>query len=139
MSYTGSATAVDLKVGLEASSIDFCRCSYTLVPPTPAVCIHLISMSQGVKEVTLLGQNVNSYRDVSETTVPVSFSTDSQLSRGFSTIYKTKQGGRQFVDLLDKVSLVSFHERIYSNAPLIRTQLQFRMCCVLCVSRWIQK
>ena len=70
--------------------------------------------------MTLLGQNVNSYRDLSETTVPVSFSTDSQLSRGFSTIYKTKQGGRRFVDLLDKVSLVSFPE---SNAPVIKTQL----------------
>ena len=91
---------------------------------------------QGVKEVTLLGQNVNSYRDLSETTVPVSFSTDSQLSRGFSTIYKTKQGGRRFVDLLDKVSLVSFPK---SNVPLIRTQLYNSKCAVLCVSRWIQK
>ena len=64
-------------------------------------------MNQGVKEVTLLGQNVNSYRDLSQTTVPVSFSTDTRLSRGFSTIYRTRQGGRRFADLMDKVSLVS--------------------------------
>ena len=60
-----------------------------------------------MKEVTLLGQNVNSYRDLSETSVPLSFSTNSQLSRGFSTIYRTRHGGRRFADLLDKVSMVS--------------------------------
>ena len=63
---------------------------------------------QGVREVTLLGQNVNSYRDLSETSMPVSSSTDSRLSRGFRTIYKNKKGGRRFADLLDKVSLVIF-------------------------------
>ena len=42
-----SATAVNQKVGLEASSRDVCWCLYTLAPPTPVVCIHLISMSVG--------------------------------------------------------------------------------------------
>lgn len=71
---------------------------------------------QGVKEVTLLGQNVNSYRDVSE----VQFSSSevaSRLSRGFSTVYRTKQGGLRFADLLDRVSLVDSDMRIRFTSP----------------------
>ena len=81
--------------------------NHSLSPPHTHT--HTHTHTQGVKEVTLLGQNVNSYRDLSETTVPVSVSypTDQQLSRGFTTIYKSRQGGRRFADLLDKVSLVS--------------------------------
>ena len=65
-------------------------------------------LSQGVKDVILLGQNVNSYRDTSET----SFSLYGQrqgptvLSEGFRTIYKTKQGGLRFAELLDRVAEV---------------------------------
>ena len=65
------------------------------------------SFCQGVKEVTLLGQNVNSYRDLSVSSLPVIFSTETNLSKGFSTIYRTKEGGRRFADLLYHVSKVS--------------------------------
>ena len=82
------------------------------LPLPPSLSLPLppsLPLSQGVKEITLLGQNVNSYRDLSETSLPVSasYSSDGDLSRGFTTIYRTRQGGRRFADLLDKVSLVS--------------------------------
>ncbi|KAG2177005.1 hypothetical protein INT43_007659 [Umbelopsis isabellina] len=67
--------------------------------------------------VTLLGQNVNSYRDVSETTV---YGNDlgAQLSNsGFSTIYKRKSGGVRFTELLDRVSLVNPEMRIRFTSP----------------------
>ena len=50
---------------------------------------------------------MNSYRDLSTSTIPSSYSMETKLSRGFNTIYHDKEGGRRFVDLLDKVSLVS--------------------------------
>ena len=56
--------------------------------------------------MTLLGQNVNSYRDLSQSSLPLSYGTRTHLSRGFSTIYHAKEGGRRFADLLEQVSLV---------------------------------
>ncbi|TTB41834.1 CDK5 regulatory subunit-associated protein 1 [Bagarius yarrelli] len=84
-------------------------CSYCIVPftrgrersrPVSSILEEVRRLSdQGVKEVTLLGQNVNSYRDVSETQI----SRASGLSRGFSTVYREKHGGLRFADLLDRV------------------------------------
>ena len=56
--------------------------------------------------MTLLGQNVNSYRDLSQSSIPLSYDTRTHLSRGFSAIYHTKEGGRRFSDLLEQVSQV---------------------------------
>ena len=57
----------------------------------------------------LLGQNVNSYRDLSENSFPMVHSAKTNLSRGFSTIYRSKEGGRRFADLLYYVSMVSYY------------------------------
>ncbi len=76
---------------------------------------------QGVKEVTLLGQNVNSYRDTTQSTVPLSYCTTTENSRGFRTIYRAKEGGRRFVDLLDQVSRVSSHSERIRERPLMRS------------------
>ena len=61
-----------------------------------------------VKEVTLLGQNVNSYKDLSESSLAlfpeISFDVDQKQvvknAPGFKTIYKPKIGGVRFADLL---------------------------------------
>ncbi|KAF9322597.1 CDK5 regulatory subunit associated protein 1 [Podila minutissima] len=73
---------------------------------------------QGIKEVTLLGQNVNSYRDTSEDGVQLAAGVGAELSNpGFNTIYKRKDGGMRFTELLDKVSLVDPEMRIRFTSP----------------------
>ncbi|XP_033823186.1 CDK5 regulatory subunit-associated protein 1 [Periophthalmus magnuspinnatus] len=100
-------------------------CSYCIVPftrgrersrPIDSILeeVRLLS-DQGVKEVTLLGQNVNSYRDTSEEQFCGSDTT--RLSRGFSTVYKAKKGGLRFSDLLDRVSRIDPEMRIRFTSP----------------------
>lgn len=68
-----------------------------------------------MKEVTLLGQNVNSYRDTSQQ--QFCGAKLSQLSRGFQTIYRSKRGGLRFSHLLDQVSRIDPDMRIRFTSP----------------------
>lgn len=109
-------------------------CSYCIVPftrgrersrPLPTILDEVKSlMSRGIKEVTLLGQNVNSYRDL--TTPPDSIGRSDLIEvvamkettvQGFSTVYKPRMKGLTFDVLLDEVAKISPELRVRFTSP----------------------
>ena len=109
-------------------------CSYCIVPftrgrersrPIESILQEVQYLrDHGVKEIILLGQNVNSYHDTSTETVAPSNIIESStqhspsLSRGFKTIYKRKyREGQRFADLLDRVASIDPEIRFRFTSP----------------------
>ena len=79
---------------------------------------HLVN--QDVKEICLLGQNVNGYHDISTESALLYPTSEYKAAEGFNNIYRSKQRnapGARFVDLLTTLSDISPELRIRFTSP----------------------
>eukprot|EP01041_Mallomonas_annulata_P008550 gene8550-17637_t len=103
-------------------------CSYCIVPftrgrersrPLDSIVNEVVALAEtGVREIVLLGQNVNSYHDNSEHSMAAYPESSYHASSGFSNIYKARDGpGARFSDLLEAVSVAVPETRIRFTSP----------------------
>jgi MiaB/RimO family radical SAM methylthiotransferase len=73
---------------------------------------------QGYKEITLLGQNVNSYHDKATASLPSYSGQGYQSARGFRNMYRLRDGeGVRFTELLDRVTSAVPEMRVRFTSP----------------------
>jgi len=78
-------------------------------------------VAEGYREVTLLGQNVNSYADDSEPGRAEGWDSSAEwgaYSRGFRSVYKPRREGKvRFAELVDRVAAVDPELRVRYTSP----------------------